>query len=259
MEQALTEAWEAEAEKLRKGRKDRWDKTIVEPIEPLLLAMTYAGHIYYHRESTHFEGHEHYITRLTINWRRVHGRVVLQDHSLDRVDFKPTPWRSAFDENKEPLVAQYAWAKERIYLLDDENIELEEAALAEHNARVKQAAERRRVIDSIAFRVGKAFAAAEQELAKQKFLAEYGDPDLWEGHLKSLKLHGHAGQDLWGLIDALVSRNIDPVGKTLGECIALVEDKTFRLHERALALTVPAAETTSAVVQEEDNEDEEEE
>ena len=57
--------------------------------------------------------------------------------------------------------------------------------------------------------------------AYRVFLADFGDPELWEGHLKTLRLVQHLPEplDILRPIEALVERGIEVVGLSVGEIL----------------------------------------
>ncbi len=52
-------------------------------------------------------------------------------------------------------------------------------------------------------------------IARREFDSEYGEPDLWEDHLKSLKIYKDRPHSLQKVLEAHAERGIDVVGKTL--------------------------------------------
>lgn len=69
----------------------------------------------------------------------------------------------------------------------------------------------------------KAWREAAEEAAYQRFLEDYADPELWEGHRKTLRLvwpqrHGRA---LEAMLDHLVERGADIDGLSVSEAAAL--------------------------------------
>lgn len=74
----------------------------------------------------------------------------------------------------------------------------------------------------------KQYADAVEAAEYNKFLADYGDPDLWEGHRKTLKLptvFAESG-DLRAAISALVERDTDVVSMSAAEIVERASEAT---------------------------------
>jgi hypothetical protein len=84
----------------------------------------------------------------------------------------------------------------------------------QHKLKVKQLSKIYSYIPSL---VANEMYAIKVANARKEFDAEYGDPELWEDHLKSLKIVHQLPSYLSEILLWFAERNIDPIGWTLGQ------------------------------------------
>jgi hypothetical protein len=74
------------------------------------------------------------------------------------------------------------------------------------------------------------WVAKATEVAYQRFLEDYADLDLWEGHLKTLRIsyphrhnygYSHFDDGLTKLLKRLVEDGVDLSGKTVADAVSL--------------------------------------
>jgi hypothetical protein len=172
------------------------------------------------------------VRRLRMTWRRGAGskveRTVIDE--LREIEWGTT---SAFGHEPE---LRAPWHDETILWADDQQI----ARTRGQAAAMLDAKRAASALSGIAGRarrvVARAWEARAEAEAYQRFLDDYRDPDLWEGHRKTLRINyphvGSFGRDgLTRLLDRLVEDGHDLTGHTvataaalLGEDIDLPED-----------------------------------
>ena len=106
--------------------------------------------------------------------------------------------------------------------------------LESENARYEEARELYNKLRSEALRYGKSIeeawlARAEKE-AYERFVEDYGDLDLWEGHRKTLKIsYPHRGSGLGRLVELLVEEGVDLDGLTVSEAQELARQNGIEI------------------------------
>lgn len=155
--------------------------------------------------------------------------VWASDRAFGRGRQTGMPWDVRYDGK--PYAGKILWR-------DDDAIAVFRDALAEAKM-VKRQAERLRSTASTALdRLNAQYAARVLAEAKTKFDADYGDPDLWDGHLKTLKLVTHFdAQDLRRAIDLLVERDVILEDMSVEEILAAAapfSDKTLKFEDETL-------------------------
>lgn len=179
--------------------------------------------------------------RAKVGWRRDASRMPvverLDDNHLS-VHKTGMPW--VVDYNGSPYRGRILWQ--------------DATALAAYRAAVAvadQAQTERRVLEIV---VSRAFASLERQVlalaeraAHDKFLADFGDEDLWEGHRKTLRLPQNmaGGPALRRALSILVERAIEVDGLTAGEIVdqaGTISGQTITLADDFRGLLVIAAQ-----------------
>lgn len=177
------------------------------------------------------------VVEYEFSWKRLPDRSVVfkndypERHNLSyHLDFGKERY---FDEQGKPK-KRYGRGEGRVIRCWPENIEkLAEFDLqmSEHKARVKPLSEKA----SKAYnQLLKDYCVKKEKEAYHEFIQEFGDPDLWEGHKKTLKdLPNYQGRnyhdpDLQFVIRRVVERGHEIAGLTVEEIYRLFMVEAFK-------------------------------
>ncbi len=151
------------------------------------------------------------VCRNKLSWTRTKDGVILNKYlHADHYCYNPSkpPWETDYSGYKVNAQIIRKW---------DENI----AQIAKEFEQVREAEKVRRQLakrfDYVSDLVSDIVYDAKIAKARAEFDADYGDPELWEDHLESLKITRLSPSFLHEAINLLVERAIDPVGMTLKE------------------------------------------
>jgi hypothetical protein len=101
--------------------------------------------------------------------------------------------------------------------------------LAEYHEAVKPLSQR---VNRASRAVLEAYKQRKEKEAYNKFLTEFGDPDLWEGHKKTLKAMDYPkSHELEFLLRRLVERGHNIYGRTIGELFIIFKVEAERPGE----------------------------
>jgi len=244
----------AEAGWKRLSLRKRWqnDPAVVRNILPLAVAIDPEGtlELYFADEPTVLPTENLLTNRITpralgrarISWKRNAERAPLivrlsDDHlSTDRGEM---PWEVRYDGK--PYGGQVSWQ-------DEAALGLFRSELAAAIALAKEAASLRMIAQRAWNVIEKQQLARLEAAAYAKFLADFGDPELWAGHRKTLRLPTNlAAGDLLGAISALVERHLPIASLSVGQIIeqaAGLAGQNFRVPADLYDLSVPEPETS---------------
>lgn len=139
------------------------------------------------------------------------------------------------------------WHNETVIWTDDSRVQ----HLHAQAETVSDAQKRARELGKVKLQVMSCIAAAWEARAEAaeyaRFLEDYRDPDLWEGHRKSLKnlaFPHRSDRDLSRLLGRLVEDGHDLTGHTVATAADLLPDEEFQLPTDVpdLALTAPGVD-----------------
>lgn len=154
--------------------------------------------------------------RASIEWKRDATRrpaiTFLPEHHLS-VDKTAMPWEVRYDGR--PYAGKVLWRDETAIAAFRDSL-----AMARTAKRAAEAVQSK--IWAAMKSIDEQYAAGIEALARAKFAADYGDPELWEGHRKTLKLpeRPRDSGDLRTAMGLLVERGIDLTSKTASEIVA---------------------------------------
>jgi hypothetical protein len=168
-------------------------------------------------ETDHYERLRVHVDVLTAWWKRgPGGAVVVESDGHLRGDtfsasFRGITWTPPWEERGKGAV---------VYRDDTFAAEID-AATAEVDRQQAAAEEERGRRAGLVGSVIDQWEDAEREAAYQRFLDDYADPDLWEGHLKTLRLglSHDARNGLAHITDALLDDGQDVEGRTVGQAV----------------------------------------
>jgi hypothetical protein len=244
----LDQAWEREVEQWSKPYHSPWDTRHTNPPMAaglVLLARAWTpgevGRLYYypHGVNEHLDHDNRYfvledgpdhVKYVEVRWKRTPDRKL---HLLAVLDYSDRH-TVGFDPEKPP------WrAKDYGRQLGQKVFFVNEPAVKAMEGRIKKAKVRAKERDAL-FNKGYAYRREVDKLwhadvmAKEftKFLDDFGDPELWEGHKKTLKLPSADHCPFAGAVQRacveLLEKGIDPAGYTLK---ALIETWRYQYPE----------------------------
>lgn len=169
---------------------------------------------------------------ITVSWRRSTGnsvQVALSNSPTSKV------WQAHGPHGDNDVMPP--WTRETLLWQNDEVVTRTRRE-AERNRRDRQQASRlRETVTNTVRVVADAWTARAENAARQRFLDDYRDPDLWEGYRKTIAAqlafphHNASGRGLVHLLQRLVEDGHDLTGhtvasaaKVLGEPVGLPED-----------------------------------
>ena len=167
------------------------------------------------------------VTSVTTSWKRTSGaKVALVGSSYAH----SSAWHSHDDQGP--------WAHSQVMWSDPPAL----AAASSAHARIadvlgrcdhltSQARAARRSLED-------AWKARELARAYERFLEDYADPDLWEGHLKTLRINypHHSNRSLNLLIDTLVEAGVALGGMSVEQAAVVFADVTSTTPDELLVL-----------------------
>lgn len=147
-------------------------------------------------------------------------------------------WHSGNDE--EHNVTGWPWqnhdgsADHQVLWIEDANLEIARQDKAKYWEYQKPGNAFRSRVSALASTVAGAYVKRQEEAAFAKFLADFNDLELWEGHKKALKIQSQhpygigqgygGGGKLYKLIVGLLLADVDPAGMTLAEADARLKE-----------------------------------
>ncbi len=158
-----------------------------------------------------------YVERYKIGWKRTAKGV-----ELERYLGESSRYDSSMEPGRRPWEKTYHgdMVTDRIVRKWDENI----AAVWEEQQAQRACVQRKHALEKLYKRVPSQVAQViyDREVAKAKvdFFADHGDPELWEDHLKDLKIHKGVPNGLEEALHLLVERGINPTGWLLPQVYA---------------------------------------
>ncbi len=157
--------------------------------------------------------------RAEFGWKKTKNKAALSQwpstHHLG-IGSNTHPWEGVAD-------GRVMWTSEKEKAFDEEY-----SRWIEYR---KKSTQLREKTSKIFEAVKKIFIENEEKMAYDKFLQEFGDPDLWEGHKKTLKTQAMPTEDLWQILAVMVENDKPVVGKTLTEITAEASDITDKKLE----------------------------
>jgi len=150
------------------------------------------------------------IRMVRLPWEHKQGNVSLAGHLGDGSQYCVEGWDTDHMGRKRDAVPVRVWPENGAQV----DRELRESRLAESTSR-----ELRQRYDDLAGRLEVLDHRAQVNAAYAEFLTEYGDPELWPEHLKSLKLQRPCFRRLREALSWWAERGLDPVGRTVGEAM----------------------------------------
>lgn len=217
-----------------------WRDLPAEPrdTEPLAATVRPDGTLeLYYRDERHPLPTEHLLTsrlerpdlgRATIAWKRHAARTpVIERLRESSLTYESgMPWESTYDHRP--------YAGKVLFRVAP--------AIASFRAEVLAYQKVLQARQALEAKLAAAFAAYERSYllqleaeAQAKFAADYGDPALWEGHRKTLRLPQQLpDHELRGALAVLIERHLSLSGLTAGAVVdqaALLSGKTFQLDE----------------------------
>lgn len=173
---------------------------------------------------------------LTVEWHRGHAAAVVHqpDRHAHTVAWSRPRLRSTTEAPEAPWRNQTPIWSDPVLLADSRG-----RAQAAHDAR-ERAAALGSLVDTAARAVREAWTNTAVRAARERFMADYGDPQRWEGHLKTLRInyphYGHKGLDT--LLRRLVEDGHDLTGHTVSTAAELLAPESFALPDDVTDLPI---------------------
>lgn len=139
---------------------------------------------------------------------RLHRR-----HSADDRDHWTPPW-------EERRFGTVVWRDDS---MDDEIA----TACAEVDRQYAERAAKREYRRGLVQSVTEQYDEAAEAAAYARFLDDYADPELWEGHRKTLRnltMPHRVNEALWALLDTLLDAGVEAEGRTVGDLLAAYDE-----------------------------------
>ena len=227
----------------------RNDPPIVRHILPLAATVTDQGELelYFADEPAELpsenllsnHARERALARASLHWKREGGLnpqlgSMPESHlSFGRDDL---PWEKRYDGR--PYAGRVLWSDPAALAAFRE----ERAAAALVQARAAGLAAQ---VSYAWNALEKQYLANQEAAAYAKFIADFGDPDLWVGHKKSLTFRYFRSSGVRSALERLVERFLPIEGLTVGEILEQAQaltGKTYSAEEDVRALRVPFPE-----------------
>jgi hypothetical protein len=182
---------------------------------------------------------ERRLGRATLDWQRELGagpKLTYVPESHLSVDREAMPWEKQYDGK--PYAGRVLW--------------VDEAAVAVFRSELAAAARVQAQANALRAMVQHAWSALEKQYtarleaaARAKFNADFGDPELWEGHKKSLRFQPLAMTGIIAALSALVERHLPIEGLSIDEIVEKAQaltGQTFSVKAEARDLRIPTSE-----------------
>lgn len=181
-------------------------------------------------------------------WSRTTGMKLVPNLHLregNRDHWEWSPWRSFFDGGEVKKVDQWGGDQWWRLLWRDDLAIAELEALRSKGKKESQRRERMssQVGDYI-LEINKALVAEQEKVAYERFIEDYADPELWEGHRKTLQFqnwpYGSADQ-CRAVLNVVIERGIPVEGRTIGEITKLARElsgKKLPMEKRLMDIVI---------------------
>jgi hypothetical protein len=171
------------------------------------------------------------IDRAHIVWRRGPSRTPIID-SLPRqtphVDLRSLPWDEIVKSSDKWVGSGKIRHEPQILWSDEVAIEAFLDACRPVSELLARRTQLQAAVHSLVMSFEKAHAARVEREAYERFIADFGDPDLWAGQRKTIKfpqLHNSA-KELRDAIAVLIERDIACTGLTIGDIMTRAQAET---------------------------------
>jgi hypothetical protein len=159
---------------------------------------------------------------LRIHWRRAAGRRITR-RADERADSRS--WQRPAGRDGTPVPP---WKDDATLWTDPDRLAALRSRAADIGRAQAAAHKLTDITSAVARTVEAGWLAAAKATAYGRFMADYADPDRWEGYWKTLNVHyphhGHAG--LRTLVHRLVEDHHDIAGHTVSTAAALLPEET---------------------------------
>lgn len=177
--------------------------------------------------------------RVEVSWHRSTGGTLTHDVATDSCQ---TPWDTSrhFTDDTSPDLRP-PWRDQLVLWTDPDRL----TRLRHQAEKVRRIEEEARDLHKLASgalaHLAIAWETRTEHTAYLRFLADYQDPDLWEGHRKTLRdlRFPHRGhRDLRRLLNRLVEDGHDLAGHTVATATDILHGETFTLPDDVLDLSL---------------------
>jgi hypothetical protein len=201
------------------------------------------------RLTVHFESHFNSSGSLVQPYRVV-GVNVENGHGIASFSWtsylSDTSWRSTGSRHtngvaESPHTVNYygSSAPAAIAFIDDEAMARDAARGAEWHAQYVANSKRQSATWTLHSTVERAWIVAEEEGRRARFIEDYGDAGLWDGHKKTQRAaQWKAPEGLNDMLSAIVDNDIAVAGLSVAEAMALT-DVEIELSDDVLSLRFP--------------------
>ena len=160
------------------------------------------------------------VTERSFLWRRTTGQRVV----VDRKDSK------GYGRTYNLRGAEEPWGRDPVIYRNEAGLVLLSAARRRWSEAERRRSEMQEKVGTALKAVEAGWVAKATEVAYQRFLEDYADLDLWEGHLKTLRIsyphrhnygYSHFDDGLTKLLTRFVEDGVDLSGKTVADAVSL--------------------------------------